>query len=620
MSETAAIPGDSPGDAERLRATIAARARQSAKRTNRSIALFAFGLGLVMWGLIGWSIWSDRQAAFERGRVNGRNLSAAFAVELTHTIDTINGAMDAILRRRPLGEDGQLNLEEIERWARDVPVLARPTAFLALVGPDGESIYINTGRVGMHVDMSSKEFFSIQRERRDAGLYISVPMHERVLEKDMIHFSKRIETADGRFLGVLVFLVPPVELVALYGRIDLGQRGTLTIIGLDHVIRVRVNAAHPDGALGPGKSVGGGPLPHKLAAGGYGSYFRVSIIDGVERLFNYRRLETYPLIVDVAFDLEDVLAEARGHARTVTAFGVMGVVILVILAVLLALEVHRRMLREIELEIERVQLLSARALIQEDQAQPSRVNKELLAAAERAEAASQAKSRFLAHMSHELRTPLHAIIGFSEIIRESAARIPGSAAIIEHASDIHASGQHLLELINAILDISKVESGTEHLIEETVDLTDIIRGSLVVVTGRALKNGIALRADLAPQLPKIRGDVTKLRQIMINILSNAVKFTDMGGAVTVRAEQPPDGGIMITVRDTGIGMSNDEIEVALQPFGQVDSSLARNFEGTGLGLPLALRLVELHGGTMRLLSTKGQGTVVEIWLPPERVV
>ncbi len=584
------------------------------------IAAFAFGLGVAMWSMISWSIWSDRQASIERGRVNGRNLSAAFSVELTHTLDAINGSMDALLRRRPLGVDGRINIEEMERWAKDISILARPTSYLAVIGPDGKLLFINAGRPVQTIDMKDRPFFTAPRDRRDAGVFISVPMHGPVIDKDMIHLSKRIETSDGKFLGVLVFLVPPVELAALYDRIDLGQRGTLTIIGTDKIIRVRVNSEHPDGTLGPGKSVGGGPLPDNLAPGAFGSYTRVSIVDSIERLFNYRRLENYPLIVDVAFDMDDVLADARVHARTVIAFGGAGTVILAFLAFMLAKEIHRRTLREIELEIEQVQLIEARRLIQAERLKLSAANRELLAAAERAEAASQAKSRFLGHMSHELRTPLHAIIGFSEIIRERVPRTAGSAIIADYATDIHASGRHLLELINAILDISKVESGTEKLIEEATDLTEAVRASLVVVTGRARANGVALNVELPPDLPKINADQTKIRQILINLLSNAVKFTASGGSVTVSARRAENGGIGISVADTGIGMTQAELAVALQPFGQVDSSLSRTFEGTGLGLPLALRLVELHGGTMQVRSEKDVGTVIDIWFPPDHVL
>ena len=235
------------------------------------------------------------------------------------------------------------------------------------------------------------------------------------------------------------------------------------------------------------------------------------------------------------------------------------------------------------------------------------------------ETANQAKSRFLANMSHELRTPLHAIIGFSELIQDQSPRTGPASNNREFATDILASGRHLLELINAILDISKVESGTDHLVETPVCVIDEIRASIVAVAGRARERGIEVRLNVPADLPRLLADATKLRQILINLMSNAVKFTEAGGKVQVSAGNDADGGMTIAVRDTGIGMTPNEVAVAMQPFGQVDNSLARRHEGTGLGLPLALGLVELHGGSLRVDSTRGRGTTVYVWMPKERI-
>jgi signal transduction histidine kinase len=418
---------------------------------------------------------------------------------------------------------------------------------------------------------------------------------------------------------VLAVLVPPIELTRMQERIDLGRRGALMVVGADSIVRVRVSADHPDGEIGLGASIRGAPWPENVPPGGYGSYIRFGVLTPVERLFNYRRLERYPLFVNVGFDMDDVLGEARGHTWVLGAIGAGMTVLVFGLATLLVREIRRRILRDVQLAAERGQLEAARARILLEQTKLSHANTELLGAVEKAEAANQAKSRFLAHMSHELRTPLHAIIGFSELIQDQVPRVGAPAAIGEYATDILTSGRHLLELINAILDISKIESGTEQLVDARLRVAEEIRTSLIAVAGRARDRQIKIDLRVPETLPPLRADSTKLRQVLINLISNAVKFTEPGGSVTVSAAIASDGGMHIAIRDTGIGMTPAETEIALQPFGQVDNSLSRAHEGTGLGLPLVLRLVELHGGRLGIESVKGKGTTVTVWLPPERV-
>jgi signal transduction histidine kinase len=242
---------------------------------------------------------------------------------------------------------------------------------------------------------------------------------------------------------------------------------------------------------------------------------------------------------------------------------------------------------------------------------------ELVAARETAEIASRAKSHFLANMSHELRTPLNAIIGFSEIIKQGMFG-PISARYREYGSDIVSSGSHLLGLINEILDLSKLEAGQLVLHEENVDLSLIVRDSLKLVQAQAEKLNVRLSAIVPWNVPHVRADDRRLRQILINLLSNAVKFTPTGGKVEVELGRR-DGGVILQVTDTGIGMAPDQITKALEPFGQIENNLGRKFEGTGLGLPIAKQLTELHGGTLSITSRPNAGTRIAIWLPPQRL-
>ena len=236
-----------------------------------------------------------------------------------------------------------------------------------------------------------------------------------------------------------------------------------------------------------------------------------------------------------------------------------------------------------------------------------------------AEAATRAKSEFLATMSHELRTPLNAVIGFSDVITSEAFG-PGNAKYRDYAKDINESGQHLLSLINDILDLSKVESGADELDEDDIEIPDVTQSVLVLVKGRAHKGGVVLETDLAEELPMLRADERKLKQILVNLLSNAIKFTEAGGKVGLRAWCQQDSGLVFQIADTGIGIPLEDIPKALSQFGQIHSDLNRQYEGTGLGLPLTKALVELHGGTLDIQSQVGTGTTVTVRFPAERTV
>jgi protein-histidine pros-kinase len=231
--------------------------------------------------------------------------------------------------------------------------------------------------------------------------------------------------------------------------------------------------------------------------------------------------------------------------------------------------------------------------------------------------ASQAKSEFLASVSHELRTPLNAIIGFSELIRD-AVIAPLDARYREYGGDINGAGRHLLSIINDILDISKIESGRLELRDELVSIAESIEACHRIVAMMADTAKVSLVVDVPGTLPPIRTDPIRFHQILLNIMSNAVKFTPAGGHVIVSAYVEKDGAV-VAIEDTGIGMKPEEIAIALEPFRQIEGALTRRFAGTGLGLPLAKGLVELHGGGLDIQSAPGKGTTVRIRMPAERI-
>ena len=239
-------------------------------------------------------------------------------------------------------------------------------------------------------------------------------------------------------------------------------------------------------------------------------------------------------------------------------------------------------------------------------------------AKQEAEIASRAKSDFLANVSHELRTPLNAVIGFSEMISKETFGPVGDIHYREYAKDIHDSGCHLLSLINDILDVSKIEAGKFELHEEPVALANVVASAMRFVKERAKFGRLTLVDETPEDLPKVRADERSLKQVLLNLLTNAVKFTPPGGTVTVRAGEDSEGNLWFAVVDTGIGIAEADLPRALEPFGQVESHLSRRYEGTGLGLPLSKRLVEMHHGRFEIESEVSVGTTVTVTLPADR--
>jgi signal transduction histidine kinase len=237
-----------------------------------------------------------------------------------------------------------------------------------------------------------------------------------------------------------------------------------------------------------------------------------------------------------------------------------------------------------------------------------------------AEAAERAKSAFLANMSHELRTPLNAVIGFSEIFMDEILGPMGNPKYREYATDINEAGKHLLALINDILDLSKVESGSEKLKEDKIEVTEIIRSTVKLVEHRADQDVVKIKLKLQEPLPALWADERRLKQILVNLLSNAIKFTDADGEVTLSVTCRENNGYVFKVTDTGIGILSKDIPKVLSRFGQVDGELSRQNKGTGLGLSLTKALVEQHGGVLDLQSEANIGTTVIVQFPAERTI
>jgi len=244
----------------------------------------------------------------------------------------------------------------------------------------------------------------------------------------------------------------------------------------------------------------------------------------------------------------------------------------------------------------------------------------LMVAKQEAEAANQTKTEFLANMSHELRTPLNAILGFSDLIRDQMLGPIGTHAYLSYADDIHSSGAHLLQIINDLLDLSRLEIGDTEIVEETVTMDEIVDNSFRMLADAAEKGGLTLTRDIPEGLPKLRCDARRITQVLINLLSNAVKFTPSGGTVTTWSSLSESGELTLAVTDTGIGIHAKDLAKVMIPFEQLQNLMTRRHSGSGLGLALCKSLVETHDGRLSIDSTPGKGTTVSAVFPPERLV
>ncbi len=472
----------------------------------------------------------------------------------------------------------------------------------AVVGADGGILANSRQYPAPALEMAKAGFFRALQDYPGLGLVIPEPVLNPLNGQWMLYLARALTDAQGRFVGIVLVGIRTSYFEGYFSAINADSSFAVLFGSSDDLLIARWPSV--EGSTGK-------PLPFANPLDSPArDQTQMALAPGVDH--QLRQIAVTPLTIEgtsmfvsLSVTRAAVLQQWRGMQMWIIVFAGISLAVLVVLTWLVwrAVDSEERWSGAL---VERESRLSRQAV-------------ELAAARDEAERANRVRGQFLANMSHELRTPLNAVLGFSEIMEREIFGPLGDRRYREFVVDIHRSGKHLLEIIGNILDLTKIDAGRLELHDEDVDIADLMRVCGRLVGESATAGGIRLGLDL-PDIPvTIRGDPTRLKQIMLNLLSNAVKFTPAGNEVQLSGVVTADG-FVITVTDTGIGMTPAEAELAMEPFRQIDNSLARKYEGAGLGLPLTKSLVELHDGTIEIDSAPGRGTRVVVRLPRSRIL
>lgn len=474
-------------------------------------------------------------------------------------------------------------LNNLRLWVDENPQIAA----MLMVNEHGEAV-VAAHKTGYQswidyeqFDFRTAPFFYQMRDASDRFFWISILSSREGFDRDLILISRKINKIDGEFGGLVMAAIDPEYFVDFFESVGAGKHALMSMNLTDGTALVN----GPERSLPASEFVPEILRKHSDLA--HSDALHVGIMDTGEHIHAYamKALRNLPLMVSVILDDSDVLQVWRQILWK--DIGLLGI-FLVFGAIVsfFAVTMSR--------QIRRVEESEAAAVL-----------------------ASQAKSEFLANMSHELRTPLNAIIGFSEMLN-SGYFGPLNPKQKERINDINLCGSHLLQLISDILEFSKGEAGKLELNEEKVNLTDIVNETLRMMNEKIRSKGIHVSVDIEKGLPRIWCDKRKIRQIMLNLMSNSIKFTPENGTVKITLSLDGSRNMNMIVADTGIGIPEEKIALAMSVFGQVHRQ--QSHEGTGLGLPLCKMFAELHGGKMAVGSTPGEGTTIRVTLPRQRII
>ena len=600
----------------------------SARGLKRAVTVFASTIVAATLLLLATVAVQLLDGAETHARDDAYNLAGVFEDQVARAIGSIRAAM-SLLKPRLAAEGAAFDLVS---WVAASPEVAATAVQVSFIGPDGKLLSTSLDRHPAPVDLSGREHFQVHMAARP-GLFAGKPVLGRVSNRVTIQISDRVESADGRLAGVVVFSIAPDFLMTLPSSVHLGRSGFMILAGTDGTIRAAYAGFQKPGETYPGTSISGSAafLAAATDSARAGTFEGSGPLNGEEAYAGWRKIAGYPLVAFVGIGKAEALEVPRRGAWILAVLGAVSVALTLGMTAMLRRETSRRVAREIALheENQKVQkavldlkarqedlLLTSRELANERECL-QQLNAELVRAKEQAVSANQAKTSMLMNMSHEFRTPMHAILNYTAM---SLKKVEGGepAKLRKYLENINTSGIRLLRMLNALLDLAKLESGKFDLHLMHADLAHIVEQAQSELG--SLFEARQLRFEFECRTPKTDAvfDPAQMLQVFVNLFSNAVKFSPRDGTVTATVEErtlPGDRlALYCSVADQGCGIPEGELEAIFGKFTQ-SSKNANGAGGSGLGLTICREIVHLHQGKIWASNGKAGGAVFHLLLP-----